>query len=146
MVLKSTMKLWNYDSSLVSTTFVLKYSWNAGEILATSATLTLWWLKPSSRIQIIFPSRSISNLFDFSKYLSIAFILTRFSFGPNNLFKSLTFGYPPVFFMVSRKKSKSSSVISFAALCFFFVNFLFLIRITISVIILKPLSCQSQRS
>src|ERR1051325_10298991 len=77
---------------------------------------------------MIFPSRSISRLFDFSKYLSIVFILTRFNLGLSNFRKSLTFGYPFTFFIVVRKKFNSSSVISFAGLGFFFVNFLDLIK------------------
>src|ERR671929_116864 len=86
---------------------------------------------------MIFPSKSISILFDFSKYLSMAFILTRFNLGLSNLRKSLTFGYPFTFFIAVRKKFKSSSVISFTGLGFFFVNFLDLIKVMISIIILN---------
>jgi hypothetical protein len=78
---------------------------------------------------MIFPPRSISNLFDFSKYLSIAFISARFNLGRSNFCKSLIFGYPPVFLMVVRKKVKSSSVNSFEGLGFLFVNFLVLISV-----------------
>ena len=58
----------------------------------------------------------------------MAFILTRFNLGLSNFRKSLTFGYPFTFFIVVRKKFNSSSVISFAGLGFFFVNFLDLIK------------------
>jgi hypothetical protein len=76
---------------------------------------------------MIFPSRSISNLFDLSRYLSIVFILTEFKVGWSNFRKSLTFGYPFTFCKLVRKKSISSSVISFEGRTFFFVNLLDLI-------------------
>src|SRR5438105_14386539 len=81
---------------------------------------------------MIFPSRSISRLFDFSKYLSIVFILTIFNLGLSNFRKSLTFGYPFTFFIVVRKKFNSSSVISFTGLGFFFVNFVDLIKVYVN--------------
>lgn len=81
---------------------------------------------------MIFPSRSVSSVFDFSKYLSMEFILTILNLGLSNFCKSLTFGYPLAFFIDARKKLISSSEISFSGFGFFFVNFLDLIIVTIS--------------
>ena len=105
------------------------YPRNSCEILATSARLRSWL---SSRTQMIFPSRSVSSVFDFSKYLSIEFILTILNLGLSNFCKSLIFGYPFAFFIDAMKKLISSSKISFSGLGFFFVNFLDLIIVTIS--------------
>jgi len=78
---------------------------------------------------MIFPSRSISNLLDLSRYLRIVFIFTRFNVGWSNFCKFLTFGYPDTFLILFRKKFMSSSVISFIGLTFFFfVNLLDLIN------------------
>ena len=97
-------------------------------MLATSARLGSLVSSFSWRIQMIFPSRSISNLFDLSRYLSIVFILIEFKVGWSNFRKSLTFGYPFTFCILVRKKSISSSVISFEGRTFFFfVNLLDLI-------------------
>ena len=78
---------------------------------------------------MIFPSRSISKLFDLTRYLRIAFILIRLNFGPSNLFKSLTFGYPLYPLIVVKKKFKSYAVISLAGLSFLSENFLGLIKV-----------------
>ena len=97
-------------------------------MLATSARLSSLASSFSWLIQMIFPSRSISNLFDLSRYLSIVFILTEFKVGWSNFRKCLTFGYPFTFCILVRKKSISSSVISFEGCAFFFfVNLLDLI-------------------
>ena len=98
--------------------------------MATSTRVD--WLdfpSPSCRIQMIFPSRSTSKLFDLPKYLSIAFILTGSKEGRSNFCRSLIFGYPSTFFIVVRKKFMSSSVISLEGFCFclcFLINLFFL--------------------
>lgn len=114
---------WN-SSYLFSYAFVEKYFWKSLEILATSARVD--WLELSSRIHMIFPSRSTSRLFALSKYLSIAFILTRSKEGRSNFCRSLTLGYPLwTFFIVVKKKLISSSVISLEGFCFFILVNLF---------------------
>ena len=97
-------------------------------MLATSARLSPLASSFSWRIQMTFPSRSISNLFDLSRYLSIVFILTEFKVGWSNFRKSLTFVYPFTFCILVRKKSISSSVISFEGRAFFFFVRFSLIR------------------
>lgn len=107
--------------------FVEKYLRNSSEIFAASAKL-IWLTSSLSRlIHIIFPSRSICNLFDLSKYLSMVFILIGSNPSPSNFRKFLTLGYPPTSLSLSRKYLISSSEISFEGRGLFFVVFLDLI-------------------